>query len=151
MLAVLHFATIGCMAATQSFKQPIAPKWGRFEHVLKSSVEYANPLQDVSVRVVFTSPAGETSETLAFWDGGSTWRVRFSPDQVGGWVFTTICSDTKNAGLHYQAGGFLCTANLGQSRFNRHGPVELERSRNRFSHADGTPFYLLADTSLKGG
>ena len=78
---------------------------------------YSNALQDASLRVVFTSPLGETNEVDGFWDGGRTWRVRFSPDQPGRWKFRTTCSDTANVGLHNETGEFLCTAATGPNPF----------------------------------
>jgi hypothetical protein len=81
-----------------------------------------------------------------FWDGGKTWRVRFSPDQPGRWTFTTSCSDTANRGLHNQTGQFLCSAPIGTNLFRRHGPVRVARDQRHFEHADGTPFFWLADT-----
>ena len=59
------------------------------------------------------SPLGETNEVDGFWDGGRTWRVRFSPDQPGRWKFRTPCSDKTNDGLHNEFGEFICTAATG--------------------------------------
>ena len=131
-------------------KMAVVAKWGRFEQSFRSSVLYSNALQDVSVRVLFKSPLGETNEVDAFWDGGRTWRVRFSPDQPGRWKFRTLCSDKENDGLHNEVGEFICTAATGQGRFERHGPVRVARDQRHLEHADGTPFFWLADTVWKG-
>ncbi len=103
----------GALTAGASPKMQVVPKWDLFEHSFKSSVVYSNALQDASLTVVFTSPLGDTSEVDGFWDGGKTWRVRFSPDQPGRWKFKTTCSDTANTGLQNQTGEFLCSAALG--------------------------------------
>src|SRR5512140_890055 len=76
-------------AATRGIKMPVVPKWSRFEHVFRSSVAYTNPLQQASLTVMCTSPQGEVSRVSGFWDGGRTWRVRFSPAQPGHWTFHT--------------------------------------------------------------
>ena len=128
----------------------VIPKWTRFEHAFKSSVAYTNPLQEVTLKVRFTSPLGDTHEVYGFWDGGKTWRVRFSPDQPGRWTFQTACSDPFNGGLENEIGAFLCTAPLEFTPFQAHGPVQLSRDHRRFEHADGTPFFWLADTTWKG-
>ncbi len=137
-------------AATQSKKVPTVAKWGRYEQSFKSSVNYSNALQDATLTGVFISPLGETNRVYGFWDGGKVWRVRFSPDQPGRWIFTTSCSDTANKGLHNHSGEFLCTAAAGQTRFNQHGPVRVARDRRHFEHADTTPFFWMADTVWTG-
>jgi hypothetical protein len=137
-------------AATKSAKMPVTPKWDRFEKAFMSSVSYTNSLQEATVTVQFTSPLGETTRVYGFWDGGRTWRVRFAPDQPGRWTFITTCSDAANTGLNGQHGEFLCTSTIGQSRFHRHGPVRVAKDRRHFEHADGTPFFWLADTVNTG-
>jgi hypothetical protein len=137
-------------AATASSKTVIVPKWGKFEKSFTSTILYTNALQEASLRVVFTSPAGETLEVPGFWDGGKTWRIRFSPDQLGRWTFATYCSDAANAGLHQQRGGFLCAVNTSQNALNRHGPVRVARDGRHLEHADGTPYFLTSDTVLEG-
>ncbi|MDB6023502.1 MAG: hypothetical protein JWQ04_3359 [Pedosphaera sp.] len=128
----------------------VAPKWGRFEQSFKSSVTYANPLEETTLTVTFTSPLGETFKAYGFWDGGKVWRVRFSPNFPGKWKFHTVCSDTTNAGLHNISGEFTCTAPIGQSRFDHHGPVRVARDHHHFEHQDHTPFFWLADAAGEG-
>ena len=109
-----------------------------------------NAIQDASLRVTFTSPLGETSEVDGFWDGGRTWRVRFSPDQPGQWKFKTTCTDGTNAGLNAVSGEFVCSAAIGETRFHKHGQVRVARDRRHLEHMDGTPFFWLADTVWNG-
>jgi len=141
---------IGLWGATESPRMPIVPKWGRFEQSFKSEVLYSNALQDATLTVLFTSPLGETNLVYGFWDGGTTWRVRFSPGQPGRWTYKTTCSDTSNRGLHSLAGEFLCTAPAGKSPFHLHGPVQVALDHHHLEYADGTPFFWLADTTWDG-
>jgi len=141
-----------CLAALLSggsafAKIIVVPKWGRFEQSFKSGIDYQYPLQQCTLRVTFTSPGGETNTVFGFWDGDKTWRVRFSPDQPGRWTYHTSCSDLANQRLNDQTGDFLCTAVIGDSRFAQHGPVRLTRDRRQFEHADGTPFFWMADVA----
>src|SRR4249920_2840787 len=76
----------------------VVRKWGRFEQEFKSKANYENPVQDVRLGVVFTGPSGESTVVNAFWDGGKIWRVRFSPGEVGKWIYSTACSDANNHG-----------------------------------------------------
>jgi hypothetical protein len=139
----------GCATSTH---QPltVVSKWDRFEYSFRSTVPYGNPLQETDLQVMFTSPSGRAKKVYGFWDGGHTWRVRFSPDEIGSWTFTTFCSDPANQGLHNQQGGFLCTASTYRTRFDQHGPVKVSRDGRSLAHEDGTPFFWLADTTWNG-
>ncbi len=146
--ACLVFALL--LATAAPAKTPIVPKWGRFEQTFKSSVRYSNPPQECELRVTFISPRGETNTVLGFWDGGKIWRVRFSPDFPGNWTYSTECSDLANTHLNNQTGEFLCTSTIGQGSFEQHGPVQVARDHLHFQHADGSPFFWLADTAWNG-
>jgi hypothetical protein len=137
-------------SATRSETLPIIPKWGRFEQTCNSTVVYANAPQQATLTFLFTSPLGDSNRVDAFWDGGQTWRARFSPNQAGRWSYLTLCSDQANKGLHHLTGAFLCTAATGHDRFTQHGPVQLARDHRHFVHEDGTPFLWLADSPWDG-
>jgi hypothetical protein len=147
LLWVVPFTGLG---AAHSSRATVVARWDRFETAFKSSSAYSNPLQDATLTVQFTSPNGETNVVEGFWDGEKTWRVRFSPNQLGLWRFTTACSDAANRGLHDRRGEFVCTAATGLTRFTQHGPVRVARDRRHFEHEDGTPFFWLADTVWDG-
>ncbi len=137
-------------AATNSTPAPVVPKYSRFDKSFSSTVAYGNPPADATLTVVFTSPQGDTTKVPGFWDGGRTWRVRFSPDLAGKWSFKTACSDAKNSGLNNVTGQFLCTAAVGKSRFELHGPLQVAPDRRHLEHEDKTPFFWLADTVWDG-
>jgi hypothetical protein len=150
-LGVLPLVLLSVLVFTASAaKMPVIPKWSRYEQSFKSSFVYSNALHDVSLKVVFTSPLGETREVDGFWDGARTWRVRFAPDQPGRWRLQTTCSDPANTGLHKQSGAFVCSAAVGINRFHKHGPVRVSLDHRYLEHADGTPFFWLADTAWRG-
>ena len=127
----------------------VIPQWGRFEQEFGSSELYGNPVQDVRLTVTLTSPSGQQHSVQGFWDGGTVWRVRFSPDQTGVWTFTTH-SDPQDPGLCDQQGQFTCGQPQGTTRFEQHGPVQLSGNRRYLVHADGTPFLWLGDTAWNG-
>jgi hypothetical protein len=147
---VLLMASVPCVGGAGGAGDAGVPRWTRFEQVLKSAVDYTNPLQEVSLTAVFTSPQGTEYRVYGFWDGGRTWRVRFAPDQIGTWSWRTASSDTKNEGLHGRGGTFECLAPAGTGRFAEHGPVVLSGDGRSFVHADGAPFFFLADTAWNG-
>lgn len=147
-------------------------RWGVAELQFDSDKEYAHPLWDVNLSVVYTTPSGLTMKRDGFWDGGKQWLARISPGQAGLWKWKTACSDAANAGLHNRSGQFMVTLN-GHSRvriagdtvtdagfmpwsqiqsnpFYLHGSLKLSDSRTHLVHADGTPFFWLADTAWNG-
>jgi hypothetical protein len=128
----------------------LVSKWSRFNYTLQSTVDYTNAIQQAHLEVILTDPGGGTRKIPGFWDGGRTWRFRFSPDQVGTWRFTTTCSDSDNSGLHGHSGAFLCSASSNATLFHRNGPIRITRDGRSFAHADGTPFFWLADTAWNG-
>src|SRR5215813_8859311 len=86
MLLVLIFP-VTLAAATISNAPVTVQKWTQFEKTFHSSIDYSEPFHDVTLTVTFLSPDGESTKISGFWDGGSTWRVRFSPDAIGTWTY----------------------------------------------------------------
>ena len=149
---LLLVAVAGTMTACRTIPSnlPQIPKWTKFEQAFASSVAYANPLQEAEFFVTFRSPLGDSRTVPGYWDGASTWRVRFRPDQPGLWSWETRCSDASNPGLHGRKGSLLCTARAGSGRFSEHGPIRVHHSGHYLEHDDGTPFFFLGDTAWNG-
>ena len=72
-----------------------------------------------------------------FWDGGTTYRVRFAPDLEGEWSWI---SESADAALTGARGAFEVVR--GADR----GPVRVAH-RFHFAHADGTPFRPVGATA----
>jgi hypothetical protein len=125
-------------------------RWGRWQGTFTSEVGRENPVQDVSLAVDLTSPSGVRHRASGFWDGDRTWRVRFSPDEVGLWQYETSASDERDAWLHAQRGTFTCGPYEGENPLYWHGQVRVAPSGHYLEHADGTPFFFLADTCWNG-
>ena len=120
---------------------------GRFEASFTASREYAHPLQEVQAAVEFTGPAGARNEVLAYWDGGRTWKVRFSPEKSGTWRYRARSNDP---GIDGQSGEFRVTAYRGANPLYRHGAPRLSANRRYFTHADGKPWFFLSCTAWNG-
>ncbi|MBI1277485.1 MAG: DUF4038 domain-containing protein [Anaerolineaceae bacterium] len=131
-------------------KQGNIPQWGQFEKSFTSAKSYANPFLDAGMTITFTSPSGKEWQVDGFWDGGTLWRVRFSPNERGTWTYVTHCSDKDNHGLEGQRGTLTCAASSGSNRFEQHGPIQVSANRRYLTHADGTPFLWLGDTAWNG-
>ena len=136
------------MVASASF--PAVPRWSSFERTFTSSQAYANPVAEMRLTVEFSAPSGRSTSAEGFWDGGSTWRVRFSPDELGVWTYVSRGSDENNDGLHRRSGKFLCVKPTLRNRFEQHGTIRVAANRRYLEHADGTPFLWLGDTAWNG-
>ena len=126
------------------------PQWDRFEAAFTADRDRENPVQDVSLTAEFVSPTGDRHRAAGFWDGGRTWRVRFCPDAVGEWHWSSTSSDPADAGLHGRSGRFAVARDPGDNPLYQHGQVRVAPSGRHLEHADGTPFFLLADTCWNG-
>lgn len=120
------------------------------EWAFTSGKTYLDPFNDVELNVVISDGAGAEIVVPAFWAGEQTWRVRFAPRQIGRYTFRTVCSDTRNADLHGQSGEILVARYDGLNFLLRRGFLRVAADRRHLEHADGTPFFWLADTWWMG-
>ncbi|MBN1581829.1 MAG: DUF4038 domain-containing protein [Anaerolineae bacterium] len=126
------------------------------EWSFSSTRRYADPFNEVELDVLFSGPEGTTQRVPAFWAGEGLWRVRFSTPLPGVYSYQTICSDAHNADLHDQVGEFEVTPYrddadvLYPNALLAHGPLRVATDRRHLEHADGTPFFWLADTWWMG-
>lgn len=129
---------------------PDVPRWTVAEATLESARDYANPLQDLTVRARVTAPSGAEQAVDAFWDGGRTWRLRFCPDEPGDWRWRSESSETRDDRLHGREGAVRCVPYGGDNPLYRHGPPRVAADGRHFAHADGEPFFWLGDTAWNG-
>jgi len=84
-------------------------RWDVFELALREPLRGpagGNPFVEVELSARFTR--GERSIDVAgFYDGDGTYRVRFSPDELGNWKFET---DSNRRELTAKTGEFDCVA-----------------------------------------
>lgn len=122
-------------------------QWERWETAF--TAESAADGQSTRLEVHLTSPGGRQQTLDGFWDGDRVWRFRFLPDEAGRWEFHTT-SRPEVPGLHGRTGAFECQPARGATRFQRHGRIGVSTDGHHFVHADGTPFFWLADTVWNG-
>jgi hypothetical protein len=126
------------------------PKWGRVQLSLTAPVTFANPFQEARLSATFYAPGGTAYQVDGFWDEDDTWFVRFSPGQEGRWRFLLQLHYLDGAQVQQEEGEFLCSGAGTDTLFDRHGPLKLAPDKRRLLHADGTPFFWLADTAWNG-
>ena len=115
-----------------------AEVWEKQEFTFKASIDTSNPFTDVSFGAIFES--GENKlDVKGFYDGNDVWKIRFMPPSVGSWEMTTYSS-------HSSIDGKKINFTVAPNTSSNHGPVNVEH-RFHFSHADGTPFFVLGTTA----
>jgi hypothetical protein len=117
-----------------------APRFGVYEQAFEHAGDVENPYAQLSAVATFVAPDGRTTRSLPlFWDGGRTWRFRFSPDKAGLWKWSV---QSNNPGLNGAAGEFdvvesdLAGGIQARPDFPRH-----------FQRQNGDPFWFLGDTA----
>jgi Protein of unknown function (DUF4038)/Domain of unknown function (DUF5060) len=120
------------------------------EWAFTSTKPYSNPFAGVDLDVIVRDPEGSELRIPAFWAGSQSWRVRYRPSKPGTHTWRTVCTDAANSGLHGQRGVIEAAPYNGLNPLYRHGGLRVSSSRRHFEHADGTPFFWLADTWWMG-
>ena len=121
--------------------------WQKVELTFTADGRYENPYTDVTVWVDLEGP-GFRKRCYGFWDGENVWRVRVVATAPGDWRWTSG-SEPADAGLAGRTGGFRAVAWTDEEmRANplRRGFLRASANGHAFEHADGTPFFLVADT-----
>ena len=145
MLGIVLCNVIFCTSKTYAANYR-GQQWQAIEITLTSSTTYVHPFQDVDVTATFIGPGNKTIARPAFWDGGSTWKIRFAPTEVGRWTMTTSSTDTRNRGLHHVIKTVQCDPYSGDLDIYKHGFLKVSENGRYLTYADGTPFFYLGDT-----
>jgi hypothetical protein len=113
------------------------PRWEIHEFSINGRSHAANPFRDAALVGEFVSPSGKTNVIDGFYDGDSTWRLRFAPEEEGEWRYLL-----RGEGVEIlQRGKLRCTAAMGRGFIRIH-----PQNPYAFAYADGTPFLPMGDT-----
>lgn len=111
-------------------------KWGLMEAQFQGPKE-GNPFLEVELTAVFSCKEKQVNVN-GFYDGDGIYKIRFMPDKVGSWSFTTNSNSQKLTGL---TGNFECT----EPSFDNHGPVRVKQ-KFHFEYEDATAYYPFGTT-----
>ncbi|MEM0925396.1 MAG: DUF5060 domain-containing protein, partial [Planctomycetota bacterium] len=124
-------------AQPQSIR-PTAERWEVVERSFKVTAEVKRPFE-VEFGAVFRHNDGDQMRVPGFFNGGQSWMLRFCPEKLGTWTYTTTSSLPELAG---KSGEFQVIENRSDEQ---HGPITISSSDpERFEYADGTPYFLMA-------
>jgi hypothetical protein len=117
-------------------KHDAVPVWEIFELTLDGPAD-GNPfLTEWSAEF---AQGHRTVRVDGFYDGAGKYKVRFMPDTVGDWTYTTA---STVAVLNGKSGSFAAV----KAKDGAHGPVVVHNTHH-FSYADGTPYFPFGTTS----
>ena len=133
-LGVLAAALAGGLSAQPSVPQ--VERWDVFEVALNGPTA-GNPYLDVQLQAEFRY-RHRAVKVDGFYDGAGVYRIRFMPDEMGEWTYTTSSNRPELAG---KSGKFQCTAPSARN----HGPVRVAHTYH-FAYADGTPYVPIGTT-----
>ena len=92
----------------------------------------------VEFDATFTDGGGASVTVPGFYDGGTSYLVRFAPPTAGRWSYVTR---SDRPGLDGQAG----TLDVAEASEGNRGPIGVDPANpRRFAYADGTPYVLRA-------
>ncbi|MCK5740032.1 DUF4038 domain-containing protein, partial [bacterium] len=115
------------------------PQFESWETELVSTTSYDHPFLAVELAAVFTTPSGKTVTINGFWAGGNTWKIRFMPEEIGNYTYTTASTE---ASLHQQTGSFACTSS------SHPGKLVVDQAHpHTFSYSRGGHFFWFGETS----
>lgn len=110
-LLALTLSCLGIMLSAGVAEAVDVPIYGRFETTIDyvavtgSGHTYSDPFYGIDLNATFVAPSGRRISWFGFFDGngstgqsGNVWRLRFMPDEVGGWSYTWWFSDGSASG-----------------------------------------------------
>ena len=148
-VAPLSVLLLGTLQAAALPVGSAVQQWRPAELAFTAETEIAEPFdyEHAHFSAVFTGPDGARLDLPGFWDGGHSWKIRFTPTRAGEWSFVTRFSNPDDRGLHGQSGRLCAGAPDTSPAIRRHGGfLRVSADRRFLTYSDGTPFFWLGDT-----
>ncbi|HTF19575.1 MAG TPA: DUF5060 domain-containing protein [Chryseolinea sp.] len=126
--------------------------WEFQEVTLSATHDYKNPYTDVTVWVELSGPDFK-ERIYGFWDGGSTFKVRFVAPAAGNWSWKSD-ADVNDEGLKGKSGSFEAIEWTEQEKNEnplRRGFLRATDNKHALNFADGTPYFAIGDTWFSMG
>lgn len=139
-----------------NLSMPTVGKYEKFETTLTVNADFMNPFDpdDIRVDVTFSAPSGRKLLVPAFYyrdftfrikdssevimpTGGDTWRVRFTPDELGTWQYATQITTFGKT-----TSGDAASFKVIDSK--QHGFLRVSQRDGRYlDFEDGSPFMMI--------
>ncbi len=119
-------------------------RYEKFEITLDLAEDsWSNPYDpdQLDLYAIFRAPDGDSVRINGFYDNyqnSDSWKIRFSPDQIGQWEYRVYATDIDGTGSS-EVNYFTTTQSI------RHGCLQVSPDNPHYLiHQDGTPFYGIA-------
>lgn len=121
-------------------------QWQMVELEFLSEKSHTTP-NEVELTATFSGPDGQNIVVPGFWDGGKIWKIRFTPNLAGQWMYATKASDLEDTGLQSRVGAFLVHPAVEDNALYAHGGfLYVSENKRYLTYSDGAPFFWLGDT-----
>ena len=144
-LAVLIAVLAGCAAP----ERHTAVQWEPIEITLSSARDYDWWEFPVTARFVH-SGSGRELTLEGYWTGPRAYSVRFAAPLAGAWRYETRSDDSRLNGRSGVVEVAAPEPDAISENPNLRGQIRIAAGGRTFEYADGTPFFLLADTLWAG-
>ena len=138
MTSTLRFLGAGLLlfaAVSPAFAVEVE-QWALFELSLQGSTA-GNPFVDVDLTATFTQ-GDRKMRVNGFYDGDGSYKVRFMPESLGEWTYTTA---SNRSDLDGKTGRLTVV----KPSPGNHGPVRV-RNTYHFAYTDGTSYFPVGTT-----
>ena len=133
-LVALGCAGVGVGAALAAQGAlPRVPRYGVFEQTFRFSSHATDPWEQVRLTATLRAPDGRRVAIGGFYAGGTTWKLRFAPSQLGRWSWTARIADRAHGVT--QRGSFQVVRGP-SSGFVERSPFD----RFRWTFSNGRPY-----------
>lgn len=111
-------------------------RWGIYEITL-TGPNTGNPFVDVELTAEFRHE-NNTFIPYGFYDGNGIYKIRFMPNEIGEWSYTTKSNKTE---LNNKSGQFTCV----EPSKENHGPIQIHKDFY-LQYTDGNPYHQFGTT-----
>jgi Domain of unknown function (DUF5605)/Protein of unknown function (DUF4038)/Domain of unknown function (DUF5060) len=132
-----HLIFLFCILSLSTFAQNKIEKWGRFEAKFEVKTTKKSNF-DATFSAIF-STKDTTVSVAGFYNGNNTFVVRFMPEKLGEWQYTTKSNLPE---LNNKKGNFECI----KPAANNHGMVKVSNVHH-FKYADGINYFPFGTTA----
>lgn len=143
---LLTILTFSLFNSCTSEPPVLVPQWTVHEIELSGQDTYENAFTQVNLWAVFKSSAGDSLVRPGFWDGGQSWKIRFTPPKADiTWTYETF-ANPEDKGLHGQKGSFSSIAYEGNNELLTNGLLTMSKGKRTIVHQSGKAFPVIGDT-----
>lgn len=139
----------------------IIHQWDVFSVSLHSNRNYSNPYKDIPISkgkdlltATFTGTGGKAInkkiEITGFWNGGSEWKINFTPPEAGNWKYVTHSTDRSMDGKTGTINVNSWSEDEKAENPVRRGFIKVKKdgvqAGHFFEYSDGLPVLWIGDT-----